>query len=198
LFNVVKNNVSHPDFDTPTLPSGLVFSDLYCREGLVKIDSMFLRDLQEHAPDLHARVLQARQDPARFAAEESEWIIELAPHLEDFVGRLFGIERELRALQARHSELAPLYTVKRQFVQRKAVAAKNADAPESIDGPGVGARLAAAIGEPLTELSFARHVLAWLDDEGGNASNLQLATQYARWAALSKAGQAHHRAGVLF
>jgi NADPH-dependent glutamate synthase beta subunit-like oxidoreductase/NAD(P)H-flavin reductase len=195
---VVRKNELRSTFESPALPSGLVFEDLYRRDGLLKIDTAFLNDLQAQAPELHARVMAARQDPGNHAAQESDTIIELAPYLEDFVGRLFGIERELRALQARHSELAPLYTVKRQFVQRKAVAAKNAEPPEAIDGPAVGAQLAGVIGEPLTELSFSRHVLAWLDREADNAASLQLATRYARWAALTKAGQAHHKAGVLF
>jgi NADPH-dependent glutamate synthase beta subunit-like oxidoreductase/NAD(P)H-flavin reductase len=195
---VVTKPVSPETFETPLLPSGLVFADLYRRDGLVKIDASFMDELAQQAPQLHARVLGARRAPAEDVGGQSDLIIAVAPYFEDFVGRLFGIERELRALQTRHSDLAPLYVAKRQFVQRKAVVAKNAEAPESIDGPAVGAALAARIGEPLTELSFARHVLAWMDKEADHAADLQLATRYARWAALSKAGQAHHRQGVLF
>jgi len=44
----------------------------------------------------------------------------IAPHLDDFLAELFGIQAEFRALAARHHELAPLHTIKRQFVQRRA------------------------------------------------------------------------------
>ncbi len=57
------------------------------------------------------------------AKDESNLLIDLGPHVEDFVGALFGIEAELRALAARTHALAPLYGCKRLFVQRRAVKA---------------------------------------------------------------------------
>jgi len=106
---VVTKPVSPETFETPKLPSGLVFADLYRRDGLVKIDASFMDELGRQAPELHARVLQARQAPTADLTGQSDLIIAVAPYFEDFVGQLFGIERELRALQVRHSELAPLY-----------------------------------------------------------------------------------------
>jgi len=38
---------------------------------------------------------------------ESALILEIAPHLDDFLADLFGIQSEFRALAARHHELAP-------------------------------------------------------------------------------------------
>ena len=105
-----------------SLSDGFSFGDLYDREGLLRIDAAFLADLRAAAPALYDRLLAARENPAGLANKQSsELIIELAPHLEDFIGHLFGIGPELRALQARHHELAPLYSVKRRFVQRKAL-----------------------------------------------------------------------------
>ncbi len=102
------------------LPFGLAFDDLYRRDGLLRLDSAFLGQLLERSPDLHARLDAARRDPSALVTkQESELIVELAPYVEDFVGQLFGIEAELAALQARHSELAPLHAVKRKFVIRK-------------------------------------------------------------------------------
>ena len=42
------------------------------------------------------------------ALAESNLLVDLAPHLEDFIGDLFSITDEVRALQARHHELAPI------------------------------------------------------------------------------------------
>ncbi len=83
-----------------SLRFGFEFDDLYRREGLLKLDSAFLSQLLDRAPELHARLESARRDPSGLPPKaESELIVELAPYLEDFVGQLFGIEAELRELQ---------------------------------------------------------------------------------------------------
>src|SRR6266436_1962363 len=117
------------------LKHGLCFADLYDREGLVRLDRAFVAHLAQTDVGLHDRLMTARRNPdAIERLEESNLLVDLAPHLEDFVGALFGIAAEVRALQARHHELAPLYSVKRLFVQRRAVkGVKEADAA-AIDG----------------------------------------------------------------
>ncbi len=182
-----------------TLPFGLKFNDLYAREGLVKLDGIFLEQLQAAMPSLHTRLMEARQNPASVAPKQhSELIIEVAPYLEDFIGQLFGIEPELRHLQSQHSELAPLFSVKRRFVQRKALTGYTEEKASAIDGFAVGAELEAVIQEPLTDASFADHVARWLENETEHQPALQLAAQYAAWATLSPQGKAKHGKGVLF
>ena len=74
------------------------------------------------------QLMEARKDPAALARkQQSELIIAIAPHLEDFIGELFGIAAEVRALQAKHDALAPLYAVKRKFVQKKAISGMTAE-----------------------------------------------------------------------
>ena len=53
--------------------------------------------------------------------------------------KLFGIEAEARALAERHNALAPLWSVKRLFVQRRAM---HKVKPEELKDyrPGAGAR----------------------------------------------------------
>src|SRR4051794_34049066 len=137
-----------------SLRHGLSFADLYDRDGLVRLDRAFVSHLAETDVGLHDRLMTARRDPdAVEGLDESNLLIDLAPHLEDFIGELFGIAAEVRALQARHQELAPLYSVKRLFVQRRAVkGVKEADAV-AIDGPGLARELhrlmGAAPDEPI-------------------------------------------------
>jgi NADPH-dependent glutamate synthase beta subunit-like oxidoreductase/NAD(P)H-flavin reductase len=182
-----------------SLAFGLAFDDLYRREGLVQLDAIFLDELRESAPALHARLLSARENPASLNPKQnSDLIIELAPYLEDFLGRLFGIEPELAELQSRHSELAPLYLVKRRFVQRKALTGYTVERASAIDGFAVAAELETLIEEPLTERSFANHVSRWLRAEPEHKQHLDLAALYAAWATLSPQGKAKHRRGVLF
>ena len=161
--------------------------------------------LAEADVGLHDRLMTARRDPdAIERLEESNLLVDLAPHLEDFIGELFGIDAEVRALQARHHELAPLYSVKRLFVQRRAVkGVKEADAV-AIDGPALAGELDRLMGappdEPIAawERRYAEHVAQWLEDEAGNAGPLEIAQRYAAWATLSPEGRRKHRRGVLF
>ena len=181
------------------LSFGLLFEDLYARAGVLKLDCAFLKQLEEAAPALHTRLLEARGNPSSLAAKQhSELIIEIAPYLEDFIAELFGIEAELRALQHRHSELAPLYSVKRRFVQRKALTGMTVEKATELDGFALAAKLETLFEELLTEMSFARHVSRWLESEAEHIEQLQVAAQYAAWATLSPQGRAKHKHGVLF
>ena len=163
----------------------LAFEDLYSRDGLMRLDAAFLQFVAEMDAELRKRLEQARAAPPP-AREESELLIALAPHVEDFVARLFGVETELQALAARHHELAPLYSVKRLFVQRRAL---HKVKPE--DARPDGYRF-------TTELEFARQITAWQKDEAAHAAELEGAARYAAWAAGTQEGKAKHKAGVLF
>jgi NADPH-dependent glutamate synthase beta subunit-like oxidoreductase/NAD(P)H-flavin reductase len=168
-----------------TLGFGIAFPDLYEREGLLRVDAAFLDFLGGIDAALRERLAAARQAPLSGKAE-SDLLIALAPHLEDFVARLFGVEAEVTALAERHNELAPIYSVKRLFVQRRAMhKVKPEDArPDAF--------------QFTTELDFARKVTAWQKDEASHAAELEGAARYAAWAATTPDGRARHRAGVLF
>ena len=164
------------------LSFGLGFGDLYQRAGLLRLDAAFLSFLDS---PLKEKLLEARSNhPA--AKQESELLIALAPHLEDFLAKLFGIETEAQALAARHHELAPLYSVKRLFVQRHAL---HKVKPEDATPDGYVFS---------TELEFARQVTEWGKDQTANAGKIEGAARYAAWAVTTPEGKAKHRAGVLF
>ena len=182
-----------------SLSFGFSFEDLYSRDGLVRLDAQFLSTLAEAAPELHTRLLAVRENPAALALKpSSELLIEVAPYLDDFIGKLFGIEAELRTLQQSHHSLAPLYSVKRRFIQKKALTGQNPEKAALIDGPTVVQQLEGLLGGPVTETAFADHVDRWLADEANNTENLAIAQQYAIWAVFTPAGKAKHHSGVLF
>ncbi len=105
----------------------------------------------------------------------------------------------MRALEARHHELAPLYAVKRLFVQRKAMNTYRAEATRRRStARRCGATLEIALGAPFTELGFANAVTRWQQDEAANAAALDVALRYAAWAAHTADGRAAHKGGVLF
>ena len=197
----------------------LSFTDLYARGGLLKVDAAFLTELASSDMAVWTRLIAARKDAATLDAKtESQLLIDLAPHVDDFIGKLFGIGQEVSALAARHHELAPLFEVKRQFVQRKAAKAFNADAAAALDGEKLGIELEPLVGAPVRgaavqgaatdgvtrasiaafELAFARHVSRWQADAATFAGSLDLALRYAAWALQSEAGRQRHHSGVLF
>jgi NADPH-dependent glutamate synthase beta subunit-like oxidoreductase/NAD(P)H-flavin reductase len=182
----------------------LRFADLYERKGLQKVDSAFLSELVATDGALHARLGAARLDPAALDAKQhSQLLIDLAPHVEDFIGALFGIQAQVRALAAQHHELAPLYEVKRQFIQRNAAKAYTEATAQSLPGERLGADLAARVSvEPgagaAFELAFAHSVQRWQANDEESAGDLDLALKYAAWALYTEPGRQRHRKGLLF
>ena len=172
------------------LSYNLSFDDLYSTSGLAKVDEAFQDFLKETSPDLSAAYTTARAVPL-MPAEESNLIIALAPVLEDFIASLFHIKAEVMALQTAHGDLAPLMTVKRQFVQRYAVKKYPSITDEEADA--IKANL------PLSsELEFAKAITAWQQGEDNNKDILEQAAKYAAWATLTETGQKLHENGVLF
>ncbi|MBA4100351.1 MAG: pyridine nucleotide-disulfide oxidoreductase [Rhodospirillum sp.] len=181
------------------LAHGLRFEDLYDPAGLARIDGLFVDHLCASDEGLAGRLMAGRAEPASLDAKaESALIIAAAAHVDDFLGELFGIKDELGALRKQHTELAPLYSVKRLFVQRRALKAHNEAAAAALDADAIRAELTPLIGGKFDELSFATHVDTWLKNEANHARELDLATKYAAWATQTPAGKALHRKGVLF
>ena len=181
------------------LAHGLQLEDLYERDGLLRLDAAFTAELGQAAPGVADALQAARANPEALAPlQESELLIAVAPYLDDFLAELFDIRAEVRALSERHHALAPLYTVKRGFVQRRAMARIKPEQAAALDGARLEAELEADLGEAFNELAFARHVSAWLQDETRYGAQLERAARYAAWAAHTTAGRTRHRAGVLF
>jgi NADPH-dependent glutamate synthase beta subunit-like oxidoreductase/NAD(P)H-flavin reductase len=192
------------------LQFGLTLPDLYERDGLIRLDRAFLAHLAAIDAALHERLMAARAQPEALDRNaESDLLVDLAPHLEDFLGELFGIAAEVRALQAAHGKLAPLYSVKRLFVQRRAVKEIKVEEAGALNGHKLGQELETAFGGAAADFATRRGVLdwerhyaeavaRWLDDEAAHRLPLRLALEYAAWATLTEAGQGRHKRGLLF
>ena len=133
-------------WDQLALGFGLAFEELYERAGLDRLDAAFLAELAQTDANLHASLVQARANPAELTPKaQSELIIALAPHVEDFLGELFGITREIEALQARHNQSAPFFAFKRKFIQKRAISGVTQRAGHSDRRPGARARTGIAL-----------------------------------------------------
>jgi len=105
------------------------------------------------------RALRCRLRRARglTSKEESALLLDLAPLVDAFVGELFGISAQLAQLRGRHHDLAPLYDVKRQFVQRRAASAFSAGEAAGFDGEALTQAIAGRIDAyPGTDPSLSR------------------------------------------
>ena len=185
------------------LEHGLALADLYSRDGLQQLDRRFVDMLRESDPALASRLADARIDPDALGRRaESDLLIALAVHVEDFVASLFGVEAQVNALESQHHALAPLYVVKRQFVQRKAMNAHRPDVATNFDADAlrlhVEREIGASIDDAGGELAFARAVLVWQGNPAAHAERLDIAARYAAWASHTQEGRARHRRGVLF
>ena len=182
-----------------SLGSGLEFTELYARAGLVKLDAAFLVHMGAADEGLSARLSAARAAHDDLNEKDSaQLMVEIAPHVNDFVAELFGIGSAVRELAERHDVLAPLYACKRLFVQRRAAKKVAPDGAAALDGAALEARLEALFGEPFSELAFAHAVMGWLDDEAAHEEALDLAMKFAAWALHSLVGRARFSDGVLF
>jgi NADPH-dependent glutamate synthase beta subunit-like oxidoreductase/NAD(P)H-flavin reductase len=178
---------------------GLRFEDLYRRDGLAQIDAGFVAALKARDAALHNRLVTARAAPDQVAGKaESELIVELAPALEAFVAELFGIADDAQSLAGRQAELAPLYTVKRLFVQRRAAKKYGPAEAAGFDGEALRAELEPLLGGELTELRFAERVDDWMKAEAEHSTSLEVAARYAAWATHTPAGRERHKGGILF
>ncbi|MEZ5833737.1 MAG: pyridine nucleotide-disulfide oxidoreductase, partial [Dongiaceae bacterium] len=181
------------------LAHGLRFEDLYAPAGLARVDELFVSHLRTADEGLAGRLMAGRAEPDKLDAKaESALIIAAAAHLDDFIGELFGIQDALSALRRQHTELAPVYSVKRLFVQRRALKAHPEAEAATFDPDTLRTQLTGLFGGKFDELTFATHVDGWLKDEAANASSLALAIKYAAWATQTPVGKVLHRTGVLF
>jgi NADPH-dependent glutamate synthase beta subunit-like oxidoreductase/NAD(P)H-flavin reductase len=180
-----------------SLAFNLTFPDLYTRDGIVKIDQAFCTFLQNANVDLFNRLMAARAEPEEIDKKaESILLVDVAPYIDDFVGELFNIRLEIQALAATHQRLAPLFAVRRLFVQRTAAKKYTAEQAATFDSKALAEKLGLTL--PLNELAYATKVQAWQGDEATNAENLEIAAQYAAWAIHTEHGRESAKVGVLF
>ncbi len=208
IYKAVAPAPSTPDAIVPfpkvamtelSLAFGFSFDDLYDRDGLVRLDRDFVERLKETDAELFNRLMAARSEPAGLDAKtHSDLLTDLGSTVEDFVTELFGVGDELANLRGERDRLNPIYECKRIFVRRRAAKAFKPDELAAADGAALRRAVEALIGETLTELSFARAVMAWLDDEEVNAEALAAAARFAAWAALSEEGRHRYRKSPLF
>jgi NADPH-dependent glutamate synthase beta subunit-like oxidoreductase/NAD(P)H-flavin reductase len=99
---------------------GFSYHDLHNAPALARLHERFLKELKLAAPALAAEFDAHRAGTVKLTApQESELLIRVAEHVSRFVGKLFGVDKELAALSVRLTEDLKLFEFKREFVSRK-------------------------------------------------------------------------------
>ncbi len=181
------------------LAFGFQFNDLYDRDALARLDGIFLEHLKAADVELFNLLMAGRANPEGVERKKyAELLVALAPHVEDFIAELFGIQSSVAELQARHHALAPLNAFKRKFISKKAISGVTKEAAMAINGHALFDELEALFNDPLTEENFVHYVSRWLESEDEHKAQIDLAARYAAWACLTPAGRHKHARDFLF
>lgn len=158
------------------------FLNLYIRDGLIKLDQMFLHYVKLHNEDLFCSLTAARGGQHNCQRKgqvgDSQLIIDLSYLLDEFIAKLFNIEREMGELKEKYNDFAIVYKCKRLFVQRYALK-KYKDSTINIDY--VTSELNHFLALPATEKKFAEQVMHWFENKEKYGNEVELAAQYAAW-----------------
>ncbi|MGL9725870.1 MAG: FAD-dependent oxidoreductase [Wolbachia sp.] len=165
----------------------ILFSNLYTRSGLVKLDETFLDYVKLCDENLLRSLIEAREKAASSQVSstvmtDSQLIIDLSYLLDEFIARLFNIEKEVKELKKKHNSFAIIYKCKRLFVQRYAL--KKYTDIANIDY--VTNKLNYFLPLLTTEKKFAEQVMHWLEDKENHKKEIELAAQYAVWRVKNK------------
>jgi NADPH-dependent glutamate synthase beta subunit-like oxidoreductase/NAD(P)H-flavin reductase len=171
----------------PTLNlAGLSFSDLFQREGLLRLDAEFLQRVQMHDADLHTRLLHYRHAQQPFTPLQiSELLLACAPLLETVIAELFAIEAEVDHLQAQTLAHDPVMYFKKHFVLRRArrrlIKNDVAEPFAELDAWLSAALQTGGLADLDRELATARLGQDLLRDEAANVTAIE---QLTRWCIL--------------
>lgn len=190
----------------------LSFEDLYCVDGLRKIDSYFIEYLLKISPDLCNRMLIAREKYFElYKSDESNLIIELAPHLENFIANLFDITKSLANYQSDHLKLNVIYECNKQFIQRHVLNSKRDFSKEDVSIAKTALMMYDIVlpndNVLQSEIDMARTFLSVYEiaNKGEESDWKQYHVEllkhieiYCLWAIFSIDGQKAHAGGALF
>ncbi|WP_265039927.1 FAD-dependent oxidoreductase [Wolbachia endosymbiont (group A) of Trypoxylon clavicerum] len=191
------------------------FSNLYTRDGLIKLNETFLNYIKScdeslfcsliearekaasssmssqchlpssqcHPPSSQCLTLGSRKQEGRSATwmTDSQLIVDLSYLLDEFIAKLFNVEKEIEELKKKHNDFAVIYKCKRLFVQRYAL--KKYTNVANID---ITNKLSHFLTLPTTEKNFAEQVMHWFENKEDHKEEIELAAQYAVWRVKNK------------
>ncbi|HEY3381092.1 MAG TPA: hypothetical protein VGK32_04945 [Vicinamibacterales bacterium] len=148
--------------------SGFSFVDLQRPDRLRDLHDVFCREVARENPALWEAWEAYRQEPdaVRPATEISWLLVRMSGHISAFVGRLFGVERELASLREAALAQDPIFRFKVDFVRRRALPlTKGGPAGSDAGEDATVEALASLVGHEDPERALALAGCALLDRE---------------------------------
>ncbi|MCA9584947.1 MAG: FAD-dependent oxidoreductase [Myxococcales bacterium] len=102
---------------------GFRYKDLHAPERLRDLYAVFCAELEKSAPDAWKTYEAYRACKGEGMGPEavSEALLAVAPHVSAFVGRLFGVDKELASLSGEIRTRSPLWKFRAEFVKKRVV-----------------------------------------------------------------------------
>ncbi len=165
--------------------SGFTYRDLHTPPGLARLHATFLNSLAGADATLAERFAAYRTGSTLGAPAVSDLLIEVGAHVSAFIGKLFGVEKELADLAAAIDADRPVFRFKQDFLVKRALK-KGVTPPSAETLPA----LAGAARSVLTagfhthdhdaERALASAIVALLDEERAlNSATQNAATDSA-------------------
>ncbi|WP_341821975.1 MULTISPECIES: FAD-dependent oxidoreductase [unclassified Wolbachia] len=138
---------------------------------------------QCHPPSSQCLTLGSRKQEGRSATwmTDSQLIVDLSYLLDEFIAKLFNVEKEIEELKKKHNDFAVIYKCKRLFVQRYALKKYT-----NVANINITNKLSPFLTLPTTEKNFAEQVMHWFEDKENHKEEIELAAQYAAWRVKNK------------
>ncbi len=129
--------------DTLNLGFGFSFEELFRPAGLKRLHERFLTELQRQDPALSERfaAYRAAVGENETGPKESDLLVAVSARVSAFVGELFGVSAELKALGAELRGEKKLFEFKREFVTRRVFKKGAQDRPTAAEFPVLHARM---------------------------------------------------------
>ena len=150
----------------------LKYEDLYSKDGLAKINSLFLQFVKEEDPVLHDLYVSALNGSSLEPSVYDALLIQLAKLLELFLSQKFSVESFLNKTYTNASTYSLIAYAKRQFVQRYALKQFQENDPSW-----------EKLYKFKSEAGFAKEAIEALERQTSNLENL---AKYAAWAVYNK------------
>ncbi|HEY6909987.1 MAG TPA: FAD-dependent oxidoreductase [Myxococcales bacterium] len=169
-----------PSSDRPLGIPGFRYSDLHDPARLADLTAAFDAFLRSADEPLFSRYDAHRGGSARLrGAAESELLLQVGAQVSRFVARLFEVEEDFAALREAAGRDAPIFRVKREFVQRRVFRKGARDRPHADDFAALDGRvqplLASASSDP--ELEVARLIEGLLEAERAQGGSGEIAAR---------------------
>jgi len=158
---------------------GFTFENLNSLSGLQKIDESFLQWMQSQDYELAVKLKDYRLIGSETidSMSHSEFLLQLALFVDDFIAELFKIEKENLTLKKEHKKFDPVYECRRKFVQRYAVKQYPEEELTELDFSQITEKLKQLLGS-ISELSIAKSIIEWQKDPDTYQSELTVTAQY--------------------